>query len=111
VRTAAALAVQVAQPAITAPSFLLCDDSLADSFEARHDGVLGDRVLPQTHSARVVDGIGQCPWGRSNARFRERWLAFMRNHREVIAAMDFFTVPTITLGFVVVIGPAFLYQL
>ena len=28
-----------------------------------------------------------------------RWLAFLRNHREVIAAMDFFTVPTITFGF------------
>jgi putative transposase len=26
----------------------------------------------------------------------KRWLAFLRNHREVIAAMDFFTVPTIT---------------
>ena len=26
----------------------------------------------------------------------QRWLAFLRNHREVIAAMDFFTVPTIT---------------
>lgn len=25
-----------------------------------------------------------------------RWLAFLRNHREAIAAMDFFTVPTIT---------------
>jgi len=24
------------------------------------------------------------------------WLAFLRNHRETIAAMDFFTVPTIT---------------
>ena len=28
----------------------------------------------------------------------KRWLAFMRNHREVIAAMDFFTVPTLTFG-------------
>jgi putative transposase len=28
-----------------------------------------------------------------------RWLAFLRNHREAIAAMDFFTVPTITFGF------------
>jgi putative transposase len=28
----------------------------------------------------------------------ERWLAFLRNHREAIAAMDFFTVPTITFG-------------
>jgi putative transposase len=26
----------------------------------------------------------------------KRWLAFLRNHREVIAAMDFFTVPTFT---------------
>jgi putative transposase len=28
----------------------------------------------------------------------KRWLAFLRNHREVIAAMDFFTVPTIRFG-------------
>jgi putative transposase len=28
----------------------------------------------------------------------ERWLAFLRNHREAIAAMDFFTVPTLTFG-------------
>jgi putative transposase len=27
-----------------------------------------------------------------------RWLAFLRNHREAIAAMDFFTVPTITFN-------------
>jgi len=26
----------------------------------------------------------------------KRWLAFMQNHREVIAAFDFFTVPTLT---------------
>src|SRR5207302_8504634 len=26
----------------------------------------------------------------------KRWLAFLHNHREAIAAMDFFTVPTIT---------------
>jgi transposase InsO family protein len=26
----------------------------------------------------------------------ERWRAFLRNHREVLAAMDFFTVPTVT---------------
>jgi len=26
----------------------------------------------------------------------KRWMAFLRNHREVIAAMDFFSVPTIT---------------
>jgi putative transposase len=28
----------------------------------------------------------------------KRWLAFLHNHREAIAAMDFFTVPTITFG-------------
>jgi len=28
----------------------------------------------------------------------KRWLAFLRNHREAIVAMDFFTVPTITFG-------------
>jgi putative transposase len=27
---------------------------------------------------------------------RKRWSAFLRNHRDVIAAMDFFTVPTLT---------------
>jgi putative transposase len=27
---------------------------------------------------------------------RKRWSAFLRNHREVIAAMDFFTVPTLS---------------
>ena len=30
----------------------------------------------------------------------KHWLAFLRNHREAIAAMDFFTVPTITFGVV-----------
>ncbi len=28
----------------------------------------------------------------------ERWLAFLRNHREAIAAMDFFTVPTLAFS-------------
>jgi transposase InsO family protein len=28
----------------------------------------------------------------------ECWLTFLRNHREAIAAMDFFTAPTITFG-------------
>jgi putative transposase len=28
----------------------------------------------------------------------KRWMAFLRNHREVIAAMDFFTVPTVTFN-------------
>ena len=28
----------------------------------------------------------------------KRWLTFLQNHREAIAAMDFFTVPTLTFG-------------
>src|SRR5437868_8800609 len=28
----------------------------------------------------------------------KRWLTFLSNHRETIAAMDFFTVPTLTFG-------------
>ena len=28
----------------------------------------------------------------------KRWLTFLRNHREAIAAMDFFIVPTLTFG-------------
>jgi len=28
----------------------------------------------------------------------QRWLAFLRNHREAIAAVDLFTVPTVTFG-------------
>src|SRR6266852_2054895 len=33
-----------------------------------------------------------------NPESAKRWLAFLRNHREAIAAMDFFMVPTITFG-------------
>jgi len=33
-----------------------------------------------------------------NSEPAKRWLAFLRNHREAIAAMDFFTVPTLTFG-------------
>ena len=28
----------------------------------------------------------------------QRWLTFLRNHREAIAAMDFFSIPTVTFG-------------
>jgi len=40
-------------------------------------------------------------WMRRAPRVPEpgkRWLAFLRNHREAIAAMDFFTVPTVTFN-------------
>ena len=41
-------------------------------------------------------------WMRKAPRNPERamrWAAFLSNHREAIAAMDFFTVPTLTLVF------------
>jgi transposase InsO family protein len=40
-------------------------------------------------------------WMRKVPRSPEpakRWMAFLSNHREAIAAMDFFTVPTLTFG-------------
>src|ERR1700734_1416 len=40
-------------------------------------------------------------WMRKAPRDPEpakRWAAFLNNHREVIAAMDFFTVPTLIFG-------------
>jgi putative transposase len=33
-----------------------------------------------------------------NPELTRRWKAFLHNHREAIAAMDFFTVPTVTFG-------------
>jgi hypothetical protein len=33
-----------------------------------------------------------------NPESAKRWLTFLRNHREIIAAMDLFTVPTLTFG-------------
>ena len=33
-----------------------------------------------------------------NPEIGKRWLTFLRDHRDAIAAMDFFTVPTITFG-------------
>jgi len=30
-----------------------------------------------------------------NPKSQQRWITFLRNHRDVIAAMDFFVVPTV----------------
>src|SRR5260370_30471370 len=37
-------------------------------------------------------------WGARDPDPVKQWLTFLRNHREAIAAMDFFTVPTLTFG-------------
>jgi hypothetical protein len=36
------------------------------------------------------------PRRRSSPGALERWIQFLRNHRDAIVAMDFFTVPTAT---------------
>src|SRR5260370_24150440 len=49
----------------------------------------------------AVSGRTICRWMKRASREPEtatRWLTFLRNHREAIAAMDFFTVPTITFS-------------
>jgi hypothetical protein len=47
-------------------------------------------------SERTISrSMKRAPRGPDQAK---RWLAFLRNHREAIAAMDFFPVPTITFG-------------
>jgi putative transposase len=43
----------------------------------------------------VLRWMRKAPRGPEPAK---RWAAFLRNHREAIAAMDFFTVPTLTFG-------------
>jgi len=48
--------------------------------------------LAETTVSRWLKRIPRTP---DSAR---RWLTFLRNHREAIAAMDFFTVPTLTFG-------------
>ena len=49
---------------------------------------LGFEVSERTVS-RYLAQVGR------NGDARKRWLVFLKNHREVIAAMDFFTVPTV----------------
>jgi len=54
------------------------------------------RMLGFDLSQRTISRwMKRAPRGTDRAK---RWLAFLRNHREAIAAMDFFTVPTITFG-------------
>jgi hypothetical protein len=52
---------------------------------------LGFEVSEPTVS-RYLQRLKQCP----NSAKVKRWLAFLHNHREVIAAFDFFTVPAFT---------------
>jgi hypothetical protein len=60
-------------------------------------GIHGElRMLGFDLSERTISHWRKrAPRGPEQAK---RWLAFLRNHPEAIAAMDFFTVPTITFG-------------
>ena len=61
---------------------------------------------PRIHGELLMLGFDLCErtisrWMKRAPRDPEpaqRWLAFLRNHREAIAAMDFFTVPTVTFN-------------
>jgi transposase InsO family protein len=54
------------------------------------------RILGFEMSERTVSRwVRRAP---RNSEPAKRWLTFLRNHREAIAAMDFFTVPTFTFG-------------
>src|SRR3989454_3669082 len=61
---------------------------------------------PRIHGELLMLGFDLCErtisrWMKRAPRDPEpakRWLAFLRNHREAIAAMDFFTVPTINFS-------------
>jgi integrase-like protein len=61
---------------------------------------------PRIHGELLMLGFDLCErtisrWMKRAPRDQEpgkRWLAFLRNHREAIAAMDFFAVPTATFG-------------
>jgi hypothetical protein len=73
-----------------------CEPSLAQldgAYEGSRSfrGAVGEREVERTISR----------WMKRASRDPEpakRWLAFLRNHGEAIAAMDLFTVPTITFG-------------
>ena len=53
--------------------------------------MLGFEVSERT----VLNWMRKAP---RNPEPAKRWMAFLSNHREAIAAMDFFTVPTLTFG-------------
>ena len=52
------------------------------------------RVLGFEVSERTVSRF--MPRRRSSPEALQRWMTFLRNHRDAIAAMDFFVVPTVT---------------
>jgi hypothetical protein len=64
-----------------------------------------DWGAPRIHGELVKLGFNLCeatvsrymPRRPSNPDTVQRWITFLQNHREAIAAMDFFTIPTVQL--------------
>ena len=76
----------------------LCELIPASSFSRSGDQApvqAEARAMPADHGLGSDDDESLLPSGPEPAR---RWLAFLHNHREAIAAMDFFTVPTVTFS-------------
>ena len=55
-------------------------------------------ISSSTHAIASADcaAVGYLRHTRRRSDSARRWLAFLANHREVIVAMDFFTVPTLS---------------
>jgi hypothetical protein len=81
--------------AVAARSFHVCRDLLLETWGApRIHGEL--KMLGLDISERtVLRWMLKAP---RNPEPAKRWTTFLNNHREVIAAMDFFTVPTLSFG-------------
>jgi putative transposase len=60
------------------------------------------RIHGELQDARLrpprTNGLSLIQQAPRNPEPAKRWLTFLRNHRELIAAMDFFTVPTLSFG-------------
>src|SRR5215472_8916573 len=80
------------------PRDLACKTRGQDGFAA----LLSCRALSSPTTCRFIPALSE----RTGSRYlrrrspagatRKLWSAFLRNHRDVIAAMDFFTMPTLT---------------
>jgi hypothetical protein len=67
--------------------FLSAESSRDSTFPRALSKIVSERTI-----SRWMKGAPRDP------ALAKRWLAFLRDHREAIAAMDFFTVPTITFS-------------
>ena len=74
--------------------------------EQKTAGVVGDLSFAKILARREINSLHTFPYppicwmkrARQDPGLARRWQAFLRNHREVSTAMDFFTVPTATFN-------------